>query len=73
MQEINKPAVLILMVLLSMVCYSPPITATSAPAVGLSTSPSINRIEHKKVNFKKEIGSYGGAVTALVVLYYFNL
>lgn len=58
------------MVLLSMVCYSPPITATSAPAVGLSTSPSINRIEHKKVNYKKEIG---GAVTVLAVLYYFNL
>lgn len=73
MQEINKPAVLILMVLLSMVCYSPPITATSAPAVGLSTSPSINRIKHKKVNYKKEIGSYGRAVTVLAILYYFNL
>lgn len=50
MQGINQPAILILMVLLSTVCCLPPITATSAPAVGLSISPSINRLEHTKVN-----------------------
>lgn len=54
MQETNHPAVLILMVPLSMMCYLPPITATSAPAEEFSMSASINRSEDTKVNLKKK-------------------